>query len=119
MLWWTLQAKRAACLLAAAQHAAADELQPAKRRRQRSMRAYVGHPEHVLLGARISVYWPDDDAFYKVCILSSATRFLCTWLAHTLQSAACHNAAPIRLIGGSSLGVMHASLACVPSLCTA
>ena len=87
-----LQAKRAACLLAAAQHAAADELQPAKRRRQHSMRAYVGHPEHVLLGARISVYWPDDDAFYKVCISSSAMHFFCTWLAHPLQSAACHNA---------------------------
>lgn len=62
-----LQAKRAAGLLAAAQHAAADEVRPAKRQRQRCLRAYVGPPEHILLGARISVYWPDDDAFYKVC----------------------------------------------------
>ena len=84
MLWWALQTKRAACLLAAAQHAAADELQPAKRRRQHSMRAYVGHPEHVLLGARISVYWPDDDAFYKVCT-SSLKDIACARLAHRLQ----------------------------------
>ena len=61
-----LQAKRAAGLLAAAQHAAADGVRPAKRQRQRCLRAYVGPPEHILLGARISVYWPDDDAFYKV-----------------------------------------------------
>ena len=61
-----LQAKRAAELLAAAQHAVADELRPAKRQRQRCLRAYVGPPQHILLGARISVYWPDDDAFYKV-----------------------------------------------------
>ena len=64
---WYLQAKRAAGLLAAAQHAAADELRPAKRQRQRSLREYVGPPGgHLLLGVRISVYWPDDDAFYKV-----------------------------------------------------
>ena len=54
-------------MLAAAQHATADEQRPAKRQRQRSLREYVGPPGgHVLLGVRISVYWPDDDAFYKV-----------------------------------------------------
>ncbi|CAL5225630.1 g8486 [Coccomyxa viridis] len=60
------KAKRAAGMLATAQHAMADELRPAKRQRQRSLREYVGPSGgHVLLGVRISVYWPDDDAFYK------------------------------------------------------
>lgn len=62
-----MQAKRAAGLLAAAQHAGAEERRPAKRQRQQGLRGYVGPPEHILLGARISVFWPDDDAFYKVC----------------------------------------------------
>ena len=109
-----LQAKRAACLLAAAQHAAADELQPAKRRRQHSMRAYIGHPEHVLLGARISVYWPDDDAFYKVCIPSSAMHFLCTWLVNPQRR--------MPLCGPNKANWSNstwASLECVPSACTA
>ena len=54
-------------MLAAAQHAALDELRPAKRQRQHGLAAYVGpRGGHVLLGVRISVYWPDDHAFYKV-----------------------------------------------------
>ena len=54
-------------MLAAAQHAALDELRPAKRQRQHGLAAYVGpRGGHVLLGVRISVYWPDDNAFYKV-----------------------------------------------------
>ena len=65
-------------MLAAAQHATADELRPSKRQRQRSLREYVGPPGgHILLGVRISVYWPDDDAFYKV------RRQFCMWCLAT------------------------------------
>lgn len=67
-------------MLAAAQHATVDELRPAKRQRHRQLglRQYTGPPGgHVLLGVRISVYWPDDDAFYKVG-LSSWSTLICT-----------------------------------------
>ena len=74
-------------MLAIAQHAMADELRPAKRQRQRSLREYVGPSGgHVLLGVRISVYWPDDDAFYKVRP-SLPPVFACrTWLHLTIVS---------------------------------
>ena len=61
------QAKRAAELIALAQQKRALEVRPLKRRRRQVLKAYAGPPSHVLLGARISVYWPDDRAFYKVC----------------------------------------------------
>ena len=44
---------------------AASEARPVKRGRTARLNHYVGPPVHVLVGARISVFWPDDDAFYK------------------------------------------------------
>lgn len=44
---------------------AASEARPVKRGRTARLNHYVGPPAHVLVGARISVFWPDDDAFYK------------------------------------------------------
>lgn len=44
---------------------AASEARPVKRGRSTRLEHYVGPPAHVLVGARISVFWPDDDTFYK------------------------------------------------------
>jgi len=45
---------------------AASAPRPPKRGRTARLDHYVGPPAHLLVGARISVFWPDDDAFYKV-----------------------------------------------------
>ena len=67
LTWSTLrgQAERAAALVVEARSMAASEARPAKRGRSARLNHYVGPPAHVLVGARISVFWPDDDAFYK------------------------------------------------------
>lgn len=70
ILLLTWQAKRAAELLAVAQQKALVEERPPKRKKRMGLRSYVGPPSHVLLGARISVFWPDDNAFYKACLPS-------------------------------------------------
>lgn len=59
------QAERAAALVAEVRSMAASEARPVKRGRSARLNHYVGPPAHVLVGARISVFWPDDDAFYK------------------------------------------------------
>ena len=61
------QARRAAEMMAVAQQKAVLESRSLKRKRSLGLKSYVGPPSHMLLGVRISVYWPDDDAFYKVC----------------------------------------------------
>ncbi|KAK9821750.1 hypothetical protein WJX81_002727 [Elliptochloris bilobata] len=63
------KAERAAALVAEARSMAASEARPVKRGRTMRLNHYVGPPAHVLVGARISVFWPDDDAFYKGRIL--------------------------------------------------
>lgn len=80
------QARRALEEIAAAQQRRAAEERPAKRKRRQVLRAYAGPPSHLLLGARISVYWPDDDAFYKV------GRLVAGW--HGLSARLCCQAAP-------------------------
>ena len=66
--------------MAAAQHKCALESRPLKRKRTLGLKSYVGPPSHVLLGVRISVFWPDDHAFYKVCrVPSPAIKYLHSW----------------------------------------
>lgn len=52
--------------MAAAQQRGVLEARGLKRKRGLGLKSYVGAPSHVLLGVRISVFWPDDNAFYKV-----------------------------------------------------
>ncbi len=61
-----VQAERAAALVAEVRSMAASAPRPPKRGRTARLDHYVGPPAHLLVGARISVFWPDDDAFYKV-----------------------------------------------------
>ena len=63
------QARCAAELMAGAQQKSVLESRSLKRKRGLGLKSYVGPPSHVLLGVRISVFWPDDHAFYKVCRL--------------------------------------------------
>jgi hypothetical protein len=60
-----VQAMRAAEMVALAQQKAVIDERPLKRKRRAGPDCYVGPPQHVLMGVRISVFWPDDDAFYK------------------------------------------------------
>lgn len=70
----TAQARRAAEMMAVAQQKFVLESSSLKRKRSLGLKSYVGPPSHMLLGVRISVYWPDDDAFYKVCSQSLAAE---------------------------------------------
>lgn len=63
--------------MAVAQQKVVLESRSLKRKRSLGLKSYVGPPSHMLLGVRISVYWPDDDAFYKVCSQSPATEPFC------------------------------------------
>ncbi|BDA40778.1 probable DNA mismatch repair protein MSH6 at C-terminar half [Coccomyxa sp. Obi] len=59
------KARCAAEMMAVAQQKVVLESRSLKRKRSLGLKSYVGPPSHMLLGVRISVYWPDDDAFYK------------------------------------------------------
>lgn len=81
------QARCAAELMAAAQQKSVLESRSLKRKRTLGLKSYVGPPSHVLLGVRISVFWPDDHAFYKVCrLLLAPGQCPCSLLPRPEQS---------------------------------
>jgi hypothetical protein len=62
-----LQKKEASKLVAAAKRLAVEATRCSKRRRLVQKPADRLHsPDHILLGARVAVYWPDDKQFYNV-----------------------------------------------------
>ncbi len=62
-----MQRERASKLAAAAKRLAVEAARSSKRRRVVQRPAERVHsPDHILLGARVAVYWRDDKQFYKV-----------------------------------------------------
>ena len=62
-----LQKGKAAKLVATAKRLAVEAMRCGKRRRVVQKPAErLNSPDHILLGARVAVYWPDDKQFYNV-----------------------------------------------------
>ena len=62
-----MQKEKAARLVATAKRMAVEATRCSKRRRVVQKPAERLHsPDHILLGARVAVYWPDDKQFYNV-----------------------------------------------------
>lgn len=80
-----MQREAASKLVAAAKRLAVEAARSSKRRRVVQRPAERVHsPDHILLGARVAVYWRDDKQFYKVmsCPIwpSSPSSHMGEWL---------------------------------------
>ncbi len=85
--------------MAGAQQKSVLESRSLKRKRGLGLKSYVGPPSHVLLGVRISVFWPDDHAFYKVCRLHRQAVPLSALLWTLLPCGAAADTKQVRVCG--------------------